>query len=64
MKCNGNEVLTDNGKIVSETAGLCIPEVHSAAVDALVVPPDVVYDELRWLGYCPEVGPGAEHFRR
>lgn len=56
--------LTDDGKIIAEAAGLGIAEVHSTAVDALVVAPDVVDDELCRLGHCTEVRPGSKHFRR
>lgn len=56
-------LLTDDGKIVPEAPGLCIPEVHPTPVDPLVVTPDVVYDELRRFGRRPEVSPRAEHFR-
>lgn len=55
--------LTDYCQIVADAAGLGVPEIHSAPVNALVVPPDVVDDELSGFRHRTEVGPGAEHFR-
>lgn len=57
-------VLTYDSKVVPEAASRCVPEVNSAAIHTLVVQPDVLHYELRRLGYCPEVRPGTENFRR
>lgn len=57
-------LLTNNGEIIPEAAGLRVPEVDAASVDALVVAPHVLDDELRRFRHRPEVGPRAEHFRR
>lgn len=59
-----DKALTYDSKVVEEAPGLRVPEVDPAPVDALVVAPDVVDDELGRLGRGAEVGPGAEHFRR
>ena len=56
-------LLTYDSKIITEAACRCIPEVDSAAVNTLVVQPDVLHHELRRLGYCAEVRPGSKHFR-
>ena len=61
--CARDFLLTYDSKIITETACRCIPEVDSAAVNTLVVQPDILHHKLRRLGYCAEVRPGAKHFR-
>lgn len=53
--------LTNNCQIDGEIPGGRCAEIHSAAVDPLVVQLDAVQGERRWLGHRHEVGPGPEH---
>lgn len=57
------QLLTNNCEIVAEASSLGVPEVDSTPVHPLVVPSDVVYDELGRFGRGPEVSSRAEHFR-